>query len=72
MKVQVIKKDQTSRIYEVERVKYFSKNPCLKCRPDGGCYDHGCFNPEDWGDFLDLGKDEIKVTDIKTIRIISI
>lgn len=73
MKIQAQMKDGSTRIETVDRVKFYSKNPCINCRPDGGCFDHGCFLPEDWGDFLDLGsKEHIRVQDIKTLRVIEI
>ena len=45
-------KNGSTEIVNVSELSYHTVNPCLNCRPDGGCYDHGCFMPEDWGDFL--------------------
>lgn len=73
MRILVKYKNGTSDVLNVEKIKYFSKNPCLKCRPDGGCYGHGCFSDEDWGDFLDIGNEEgIRIQDVKLIQILSL
>ena len=45
-------KGGSTEIVNVSELSYHTVNPCLNCRSDGGCYDHGCFMPEDWGDFL--------------------
>ncbi len=48
-----------------------TKNPCINCRKDGGCYDHGCFSPEDWGDFIVSQSSgvSIRVQDIQELHI---
>ena len=73
MRILIKFKDGMSDIFSVENIDMFSKNPCQNCRSDGGCYEHGCFAPEDWGDFLDLGNDRhVKIQDIAHITILSI
>lgn len=52
MKLFVKYKNGSVEIVNVSELSYHTKNPCLNCRKGGGCYDHGCFMPEDWGDFL--------------------
>ena len=73
MKILVKFKNGVSDTYEVGKVKFFTKNPCLKCRPDGGCYGHGCFSSEDWGDFLDIGNNKsLRMQDIENIKVMVI
>ena len=45
-------KNGSTEIVNVSELSYHTVNPCLNCRQDGGYYDHGCFMPEDQGDFL--------------------
>lgn len=52
MKLFVKYKNGSVEIVNVSELSYHTKNPCLNCRKGSGCYDHGCFMPEDWGDFL--------------------
>jgi hypothetical protein len=59
-------------IKEVSRLSLKKKNPCTNCRKDGGCYDHGCFLPEDWGDFLVSENEELRLQDIDTISVVDI
>lgn len=73
MKILVKFKNGTVDTFNVEKINYFSKNPCKKCRANMSCYDHSCFNSEDWGDFLDLGNNQdIKLQDISHIQIIGL
>ena len=73
MKILVKFKNGTNDTFDVNKVNFFSKNPCTKCRSDGGCYEHSCFTSEDWGDFLDIGNNSsLKVQDIENIRIITL
>jgi hypothetical protein len=73
MRVLVKFQNGVSDVFNLTKVNFISKNPCLKCRPDGGCYEHSCFNSEDWGDFLDLGNGEsIKMDDVELIRILEL
>lgn len=73
MKIQAHMNDGSIRTEVIDRVRFYSKNPCTKCRKDGGCFDHGCFLPEDWGDFIDIGNREpIRVQDVKTLRILEL
>ncbi len=73
MRVLVKFKNGISDVISFEKVEIFSKNPCIKCRSDGGCYGHHCFNSEDWGEFLDLGNgNSIKTDDISDIKILSL
>ena len=72
MKILIKFKNGVSDVIAFDRVREFTKNPCLKCRSDGGCYGHGCFDSEDWGTFLDLGNgNSIKTDDISDIKILS-
>ena len=71
MKLFVKYKNGSVEIVNVSELSYDKKNPCLKCRTGGGCYDHGCFMPEDWGDFLlsksgdvSIRLQEVQVTDL--------
>ena len=43
MKLFVKYKNGSVEIVNVSELSYHKKNPCLKCRKSGGCYDHGCF-----------------------------
>lgn len=52
MQLLVKYKNGSTEIVNVSKLSYHTVNPCLNCRQDGGCYGHGCFMPEDWGDFL--------------------
>lgn len=73
MKILVKFQNGVSDTFTLDRINFFSKNPCVKCRSDGGCFGHGCFDSEDWGDFLDLGNGKsIKVGDIQNIRILEL
>ncbi len=73
MRILVKFKDGTSDTYTVQNIEKFSKNPCQNCRSDGGCYEHGCFTSEDWGDFLDIGNDtHIRIQDIAHITVVSL
>lgn len=73
MKIQAYMQDGSIRTEVVDKVRYYSKNPCTKCRSDGGCFDHGCFTSEDWGDFIEIkNKEPIRVQDVKTLRIVEI
>lgn len=73
MKILVKFKNGVSDTYDMNRVSFFSRNPCLKCRSDGGCYGHNCFDSEDWGDFLDLGDNKnLRLQDIENIKILDI
>lgn len=72
MKILVAFKSGHSDILEVNKIDVFSKNPCEKCRPQNSCYDHGCFTPEDWGNFLDLGTGKtIRIQDVANIKVVS-
>lgn len=73
MRILVKFKNGSSDIFSVTNIEKFSMNPCQNCRSDGGCYEHGCFDPADWGDFLDLGNDvHIKIQDISHITIVGL
>ena len=73
MKILVKFKNGVSDTYDVTRVSLFSKNPCIKCRPNGGCYEHSCFTSEDWGDFLDIGNgNNLRTQDIENIMILTL
>ena len=54
MKLLVKYKNGSVEIVNVLELSYYTKNPCLNCRQEGGCYDHGRFMPEDWEIFLFL------------------
>ena len=72
MKLEIKFKNGQTEIKEVSKLELQNKNPCTNCRKDGGCYDHGCFMPEDWGDFLvsiEHGH-EIRIQDIEMIRVV--
>ena len=69
MKVEVRYKNGQIEITEITKVQLKTKNPCIKCRNDGGCYDHGCFMPEDWGNFIVSGNNELRMQDIDDILI---
>ena len=70
MKLTMKFKNGLKQTLETSSLKTIKKNPCLGCRPDGGCYDHSCFMPEDWGDFLILEKgNTIRIQDTETIMI---
>ena len=64
-------KNGSTEIVNVSELSYHIVNPCLNCRPDGGCYDHGCFMPEDWGDFLisKSGDVSIRLQDIQEVQV---
>ena len=47
MKLEIKFKNGQTEIKEVSKLDLQNKNPCVNCRKDGGCYDHGCFMPED-------------------------
>ncbi|MCR5188667.1 MAG: hypothetical protein K6C97_07000 [Treponema sp.] len=70
MKLEIKFKNGQTEIKEVSKLDLKKKNPCINCRKDGGCYDHGCFMPEDWGDFLVSRDHEIRVQDVETIKVI--
>ena len=55
----------------LSELSYYKRNPCLKCRKGGGCYDHGCFMPEDWGDFLTSKSCgvSIRLQDIQEVQV---
>ena len=72
MKILVKFKNGVTDLYEVKKVSFFSKNPCLRCRSDGGCYGHNCFDSEDWGDFIDTGNGSIRMQDVENIRILNL
>lgn len=72
MKLEIKYKNGQTEIKDVSKLDLQKKNPCINCRKDGGCYDHGCFMPEDWGDFLvsiEHGH-EIRVQDVEMIRVV--
>jgi len=73
LRVLVKFRNGVSDVITIEKVKIFSKNPCIKCRSDGGCYGHNCFDSEEWGEFIDLGNgNSIKTDDISDIKILSL
>lgn len=47
MKLLVKYKSGLMDLVNISNASYVTKNPCAKCRKGGGCYDHGCFLPED-------------------------
>lgn len=63
MKLLVKYKNGLVDLVDISNISHVTKNPCVKCRKDGGCFDHGCFLPEDWGDFI------VSTTSNKTIRV---
>ena len=71
MKLFVKYKNGSIEIINVSELSYHKKNPCLKCRKGGRCYDHGCFMPEDWGDFLTSksGDVSIRLQDIQEVQV---
>lgn len=71
MKLLVKYKNGSVEIVNVSELSHHTKNPCVNCRQEGGCYDHGCFMPEDWGDFLTSQSCgvSIRVQDIQEIRV---
>lgn len=69
MKLTIKYKNGSSETLDVEKLGHYSKNPCASCRKDGGCYEHGCFMPEEWGDFLDLGHHHIRVQDVESMHV---
>jgi hypothetical protein len=69
MKITVKYKNGQMETIEVSQIKLQNKNPCVKCRNNGGCYDHGCFMPEDCGDFLVSTHHEIRIQDVDNIYI---
>lgn len=75
MKLEIKFKNGQTEIKEVSKLDLQNKNPCVNCRKDGGCYDHGCFMPEDWGDFLvsteHVGH-HIRIQDVEMIRVIQL
>ena len=71
MKLLVKYKNGSVEIVNVLELSYYTKNSCLNCRQEGGCYDHGRFMPEDWGDFLisqSCGV-SIRVQDIQEVQV---
>lgn len=69
MVLEVKYKNGLIEIQKVSKLSFQNKNPCINCRKDGGCYDHGCFMPEDWGDFLISENNSIRIQDTQEIKI---
>ena len=70
MKIKIKYKNGLVEIKEASSFNIRTKNPCINCRSDGGCYDHGCFLPEDWGDFLIFENSEVRIQDTDDINVI--
>ena len=69
MELKVKFKNGLVEIKKVKKLEYSSKNPCIRCRKGGGCYDHGCFMPEEWGDFLTSENHSIRLQDVDELLI---